>query len=946
MGGCLKMKKTTRTINIFIVFIFSLSFGFSALGDNIQSYWTLDNVLSDSVGSRTLTNNGATYSSSGKINGAFDFDGTNDYMTAVISNDVSTSNAFSVSLWFNADSTVGTQQIYVSADTANDRIILNIVDGELIFSTYDGSTTTGLYTPVSSGVWYHVVISSDGVSYRMVVNDAIITNTHSYAGASIGGSLVYIGANPTGGAQWFNGRIDEIGTWTRQITISEISQLYNGGTGLQYPFTTIIEPLLNILNITANGETFANNTEFDVNDIIFNITYQVNNSDIGNFTNSTIITLNDLNNGEYSQFINVSYNNTWDAINISFSVNVTLPSTSITTNFQEIYNTNSFSTTLSSTEDWDFILGRIYINGTTSQVGTDIPYCIFSGTPCEINTNYTPTIPQNAVFSTKSYYIDIWARNNTDGREDNITIYFKVDVDNPIISHNIPLEINTYNLTGIEINVTDTNPDTCMINIDSISYSCSSFTGHTFSTNGYKNWSITSTDKAGNTEIETGTLLINPDIYIYFNDANGTQITDFYLNGTLYSDYATLKLYDYGLGTHKFEFSKIGFDTLTFNINFASTGYINQTTVVGAAKINIFIYDRTSRTLITGTNVTIELAGSYGYSGYTTTGEFTIINSGLVPGSYSLLFYASGYNSESKTLTYTNQEEVNISIYMLQSNMSETGILPVYVEDGFGVGLENVLVKLNEWKASEGAFITTSEKFSQHPFGKVAFNVEYGTKLYRICAYPDSGEVYCHDDVIVTSSTDDIYIPILGNDFINSLFTHDYSAVCSNTTISGGTKFDFTFADDKAVITKFCMEVFQKTQSGTKTKVDEMCSENYEGSLTKQYTHGNTTTLIMKGYAYIGNISIPVCEVSSNQPQTLGEAVDDYGLDLILPILFALFVVGFGLKKEKYEWSAIGLVVLLWLLAFSFKNYFTVGIASAGTIILIIAGAIVYWRNG
>jgi hypothetical protein len=44
-----------------------------------EAYWTLDNTLNDTTGNGyTATNVGATYNISGKINGAYYFDGVDD----------------------------------------------------------------------------------------------------------------------------------------------------------------------------------------------------------------------------------------------------------------------------------------------------------------------------------------------------------------------------------------------------------------------------------------------------------------------------------------------------------------------------------------------------------------------------------------------------------------------------------------------------------------------------------------------------------------------------------------------------------------------------------------------------------------------------------------------------------------------------------------------------
>jgi len=55
--------------------MFGMITGVSAdLTTNNEAYWTLDNTLLDVTGnSHTLTNSGATYTTSGKINGSYDF---------------------------------------------------------------------------------------------------------------------------------------------------------------------------------------------------------------------------------------------------------------------------------------------------------------------------------------------------------------------------------------------------------------------------------------------------------------------------------------------------------------------------------------------------------------------------------------------------------------------------------------------------------------------------------------------------------------------------------------------------------------------------------------------------------------------------------------------------------------------------------------------------------
>jgi hypothetical protein len=70
---------------------------------------------------------------------------------------------------------------------------------------------------------------------------------------SVAGSNTYIGAY-VGGAHFFDGKIDEVGAWSRALTSAEVTELYNGGAGKQYvaPVASLITTGL-ILNLDASN---------------------------------------------------------------------------------------------------------------------------------------------------------------------------------------------------------------------------------------------------------------------------------------------------------------------------------------------------------------------------------------------------------------------------------------------------------------------------------------------------------------------------------------------------------------------------------------------------------------------------------------------------------------------------------------------------------------------
>jgi hypothetical protein len=93
--------------------------------------------------------------------------------------------------------------------------------------------------------WNHIVITHDGSSgisgTKIYVNgtlDSGASNSGSgFTGFTNTAQLLYIGARLVSSSvtNWFDGKIDEIGIWKgKELSGSEITDLYNGGAGLPY----------------------------------------------------------------------------------------------------------------------------------------------------------------------------------------------------------------------------------------------------------------------------------------------------------------------------------------------------------------------------------------------------------------------------------------------------------------------------------------------------------------------------------------------------------------------------------------------------------------------------------------------------------------------------------------------------------------------------------------
>jgi hypothetical protein len=205
----------------------------SSLLTDLVSYWKLDETSGtrfDTVSSNNLSDNGGVGSAIGKIGNAAELDGTN-YLSNNTPALLSTFEGnFSLSYWFNA----GNQNRFpVSCGRTNNGFTTQIV-GDFI-AYYNGLSVKADDQDYTDNTWHHIVVTVDrsgnmelftgGVSRSTV--DISATSVPTISGFQVGrfeSSFLYTGL------------VDEIGVWSRVLTASERTQLYNGGAGLTYPF--------------------------------------------------------------------------------------------------------------------------------------------------------------------------------------------------------------------------------------------------------------------------------------------------------------------------------------------------------------------------------------------------------------------------------------------------------------------------------------------------------------------------------------------------------------------------------------------------------------------------------------------------------------------------------------------------------------------------------------
>jgi len=175
-------------------------------------------------------------------NYSMSFDGTNDYIDCGNILNFDYINAFSFSAWIKYSHDVASNTIIGKQETSGnfrgyDWFVTS--DHKLRFFLY--STTTNRLdqrgtTVLTTDTWYHVVVTYNGggayTDVKMYINGNLETlnklGNNNITATSLNSIPFQIGARGNG-SDVFNGNIDDISIWDKELLSSEVSTIWNNG---------------------------------------------------------------------------------------------------------------------------------------------------------------------------------------------------------------------------------------------------------------------------------------------------------------------------------------------------------------------------------------------------------------------------------------------------------------------------------------------------------------------------------------------------------------------------------------------------------------------------------------------------------------------------------------------------------------------------------------------
>lgn len=221
-----------------------------ALTDNIVAYWKLDESsgnAADATGNGfTLVNTNSVVYDAGLINNGSDFSTTTQLLTIGNNCGIDGGNV-TISCWLNFPSNSNSPRTFIGCGSVTSQVLYYMkFTGTLDTSSVEfhrykiptGSNDIKITgSPITNDVWNHLVLTYDGSTLAAYVNNVAVTGTTTTGSGSAGlTSETSIGRYVQLGSNAILGKIDEVGIWSRVLSAGEVSTLYNGGVGLQYPF--------------------------------------------------------------------------------------------------------------------------------------------------------------------------------------------------------------------------------------------------------------------------------------------------------------------------------------------------------------------------------------------------------------------------------------------------------------------------------------------------------------------------------------------------------------------------------------------------------------------------------------------------------------------------------------------------------------------------------------
>ncbi len=787
---------------------------------------------------------------------------------------------------------------------------------------------TGFDQDINNGSWRHLLviyrpdninIFVDGVNQTLSVSNSA-SGQDSMTDFNID---LFIGAFNNDGTsvlQPFNGQMANFLLYDRKLTDLEISFLNESGRLYNPNINVTLAPNITTPSIVTNLTSFYKNETFLVD-----------------LTTTSIVNMSYSLNGE--DFEDICEN--CDSFDLNLSATTVYRNSELTSTAFNIpgFNTSTyyFKNNLPTREKLCELVGGYKVVSSTSSVNIALDVIRWNGTAWEDRGEIDFLKTLECLGVDGLYTIDFRSEDTAGVNWNNQS--FTLDTTPPVITNNLSNNINSYNLgvIGDNVSCSDTNLVSCTIKFFRDGNTENLATNYTFTFNGNQTYLINATDSAGFSTIEQGYILVNPQIEFSFV-FNATNVEDYSFGGR--QDVNGIVKYsvfndNLVLGENTLVFNKLNYvlQNFSFNLTNTSTSFAFSVT---PSKINVNIYNRTTENLITDP-ITLQLIGNVGDTLTTTNGTAILRAIDGVSGQYEIIATSPLYETETIFFEYTNQEVVNLDMYLIPSNSSNLGSVTVEVKDTLSFFIEGAVVNLLEWKAAQSSFVSVAqcETFSN---GKCSLNVELDTKLYKFQASKDGISAETTSLIIDSSGQT---IPITLQDlFLTSVPNSDnilgnFTETTNNLTNTSLLRLQWSTVDNTNA--KACIKLYED-RGLEKSLLAQNCTTSNSGVIFMTANINTPNTRFAIGSVEDAFNEYNIDTFTFIGTGALSKALEDINFDfLALPILMLLAISAGILFGNIYIALVLAVIVSFFSIIFA-GSIVTLSTAVVLSIIAVLTG--------
>ena len=221
--------------------------GISPFSDELTAYWNFDSTLDDQAGNfpgnastvednLTLQGSGSQLSTSGLFGGAYTGNG-NGYASTSDSFDVDENDdTISISVWARVEDFDRAWQTLLSKGEGANYRISRFQDSEFVNGRVGSTDFSSAPLDIDDGLWHHIVATA-GPSGSLIYIDGNLAPNSNTAPSVLTNSNneLWIGNNPEAEGREWDGDIDDLALWHRELTADEVTAIYQAGIDAQNP---------------------------------------------------------------------------------------------------------------------------------------------------------------------------------------------------------------------------------------------------------------------------------------------------------------------------------------------------------------------------------------------------------------------------------------------------------------------------------------------------------------------------------------------------------------------------------------------------------------------------------------------------------------------------------------------------------------------------------------